>query len=64
MNIRVDFMGYLFLRFEPCWHIFLDHELKDFIIDPLLGKRVQCARRFQAFSGLRLLFVINIAQTT
>ena len=30
---------------------------------PVLGKRVQYARRFQVFSGLQLLFVINIDQT-
>ena len=28
------FSWVIFLRFEPCWHIFLDHEIKDFIIDP------------------------------
>ena len=28
------FLWVIFLCFEPCWHIFLDHELNDFIIGP------------------------------
>ena len=48
----------IFLCFEPCWNIFLDHELIDLFIDTweaaivYVRERVQCIGKFQVVRSL------------